>query len=146
MAIPLCRPALPTPRWTCSADHTMSGNDRYGELVSEDHTLGEDPLQPVDGDEMDESADSHVASSSDAVELNDMDASTSESGSKKKKKKRTVKKKRKVVKRKPTADGVDQAPVNPDDLGPDGEHEEGYQTYDPIFCTTILFSLMNARN
>lgn len=110
----------------------MSANDQHGFLAPEDRPLGEDPLQSLEDDEMDESADSHVATSSDAVELNDLGAESSETGPKKKKKKRTVKKKRKIVKKKPVADGVDQAPVNPDDLGPNGEQDEGYQTYDTI--------------
>lgn len=107
----------------------MSGNDQYGFVAPEDRPLGDDPLQALEDEEVDESADSHVATSSDAVELNELGVESSEAGPKKKKKKRTVKKKRKIVKKKPLADGVDQAPVNPDDLGPNGELEEGYQTY-----------------
>lgn len=83
---------------------------------------------------MDDTGDSQVATSSNAVDLNETEPNKDSAGPKKKKKKRTVKKKRKVVKPAPLADGVDQAPVNPDDLGPNGEHEEGYQTYDLVLA------------
>jgi hypothetical protein len=113
------------------------------ELLKEiDEHFEDDPLKQASVEEMSDSGDEPLASSSDHVELHEVDAESSNGNGKKKKKKRIVKKKKKNVKRKPAADGVDQAPVNPDELVVEGD-ENGYRTYDTNFLLTIPISIVD---
>lgn len=108
----------------------MSRQEQYGHL-DEDERLGDaNPLQQVDENEMDELDDSNAASGTDMVELQEVEAGSETAAPKKKKKKRVVRvKKRKTNRPAPTEDGVDQAPVNPDDMPPEGENPEDGDPY-----------------
>jgi len=108
----------------------MADHEKHGLLDHVDDHYDEDPLQhEVNRNESDDISHEPAATSSDTVELNEIgDTASPENPTKKKKKKKIVKKKKKV-KKATLPDGVDQAPVHPDDAAVEGGDQEGYQTY-----------------
>ena len=109
----------------------MADHEKHSLLGSHDDDYEEDPLQQRNDSTTNDYDADPVASSSDTVELSEIGEAQGNSNGKKKKKRKVIKKKKKLGKKKSLADGVDQAPVNPDELGADGDDPDGYRTYGP---------------
>jgi presenilin 1 len=106
----------------------MADHEKHSLLGSHDDDYEEDPLQQRNDSTTNDYDADPVASSSDTVELSEIGEAQGNSNGKKKKKRKVIKKKKKLGKKKSLADGVDQAPVNPDELGADGDDPDGYRT------------------
>lgn len=105
----------------------------------------EDPLREVSVDDDDSPLDTS-GTDSDLVSLSENGASSSNAPGKKKKKKVVRKKKKKNAKKTTAADGVDQAPVNPDDLEHNGQDQDGYHTYVDLNPPSLLIHLSIGLN
>lgn len=109
----------------------MSDHEKRGLLSTDNEDALEDLIDQEDSDGL---VSSDPLDSSDTVVHLEDDVSNTPSSSNpkktiKKKKKKKVKKTA-AKKREALPDGVDQAPVHPDEIENDAEGEAGYETYD----------------